>query len=73
MILDSMQWGNIVQKIKVSMPEATEDESYNLVDGKSVDMYKVANPKVTQSFFTTETPYQFYVTVKRTQLQKLYK
>lgn len=72
MVLDSMQWGNIVQKIKVSMPKATEDESYNLVDGKSIDMYKVANPKVTQSFFTTETPYQFYVTVKRTQLEEAF-
>lgn len=72
MVLDSMQWGNIIQKIKVSMPEATEDESYSLVDGQSVDMYKVANPKVTQSFFTTETPYQFYVTIKRTQLEEAF-
>lgn len=72
MVLDSMQWGNIVQKIKVSMPEATEDESYSLVNGQSVDMYKVANPKVTQSFFTTETPYQFYVTIKREQLEEAF-
>lgn len=72
MVLDSMQWGNIVQKIKVSMPEATEDESYALENGQSVDMYKVANPKVTQSFFTTETPYQFYVTIKRTQLEEAF-
>lgn len=72
MVLDSMQWGNIVQKIKVSMPEATEDESYSLVDGKSVDMYKVANPKVKQTFFTSETPYQFYVTVKRNQLEEAF-
>ena len=72
MVLDSMQWGNIVQKIKVSMPEATKDESYSLVDGESVDMYKVAKPKVTQSFFTSETPYQFFVTVKRTQLEEAF-
>lgn len=72
MVLDSMQWGNIVQKIKVSMPEATKDESYDLIDGQSVDMYKVANPRVTQSFFTSETPYQFYVTVKRTQLKEAF-
>lgn len=72
MVLDSLQWGNIVQKIKVSMPEATEDQSYALVDGESVDMYKVANPKVTQSFFTTETPYQFFVTIKRTQLEEAF-
>lgn len=72
MVLDSMQWGNIVQKIKVSMPEATEDESYSLVNGKSVDMYKVSNPKVKQTFFTSETPYQFYVTVKRNQLEEAF-
>lgn len=72
MVLDSLQWGNIVQKIKVSMPEATKDESYDLVNGTSVDMYKVANPKVKQSFFTTETPYQFFVTVKRRQLKEAF-
>ena len=72
MVLDSMQWGNIVQKIKVSMPEATEDESYSLVDGQSVDMYKVSNPEVKQTFFTSETPYQFYVTVKRNQLEEAF-
>lgn len=72
MVLDSLKWGNIVQKIKVSMPEATEDESFNLVDGQSIDMYKVANPKMAQSFFTNETPYQFYVTVKRTQLEEAF-
>lgn len=72
MVLDSMQWGNIVQKIKVSMPKATKDESYSLVNGESVDMYKVANPTVTQSFFTTETPYQFFVTIKRTQLEEAF-
>lgn len=72
MVLDSMQWGNIVQKIKVSMPEATEDESYSLVNGESVDMYKVANPTVKQTFFTSETPYQFYVTVKRNQLEEAF-
>lgn len=72
MVLDSMQWGNIVQKIKVSMPEATEDESYSLVNGQSVDMYKVSNPEVKQTFFTSETPYQFYVTVKRNQLEEAF-
>ena len=72
MVLDSMQWGNIVQKIKVLMPKATEDESYNLVEGQSVDMYKVANPQVKQTFFTSETPYQFYVTVKRAQLEEAF-
>lgn len=72
MVLDSMQWGNIVQKIKVSMPEATKDESYSLVEGQSVDMYKVANPEVKQTFFTSETPYQFYVTVKRNQLEEAF-
>lgn len=72
MVLDSMQWGNIVQKIKVSMPRATEDESYSLVNGQSVDMYKVANPEVKQTFFTTETPYQFFVTIKRKQLEEAF-
>ena len=47
----NIEWGAIVQKLKVAMPKATEDETYNLVDGQSVDMFKVSKPKTKQKFF----------------------
>lgn len=69
---DSIEWGNILQKLKISMPNAEEDQSYNLVDGTSVDQYKINKAKVTQLLFTTETPWQTHITVHLDELEKAF-
>ena len=66
---DQIEWGAIVQKIKVDMPAAEADQSYDLTNGASVDHYKVAKPSVKQKLFITDTPYQFKVTIQRVHLQ----
>lgn len=69
---DSMEWGAIVQKIKVTMPKAEEDESFGLEDGTSVDHYKIAKPEAKQKLFITNTPYQFHITIQRVHLQEAF-
>lgn len=69
---DSIEWGNILQKVKVGMPDAEEDQSYNLVDGTSVDQYKINKAKVNQLLFTTETPWQTHITVHLDELEKAF-
>lgn len=69
---DSIEWGNILQKLKVGMPDAEEDDSYNLVDGTSVDQYKINKAKVNQLLFTTETPWQTHITVHLDALEKAF-
>lgn len=69
---DSIEWGNILQKLKVAMPDAEEDQSYNLVDGASVDQYKINKAKVNQLLFTTESPWQTHITVHLEQLEKAF-
>lgn len=69
---DSIEWGNILQKLKIAMPDAEEDQSYNLVDGSSVDMYKINKAKVNQLLFTTETPWQTHITVHLDELEKAF-
>lgn len=69
---DSIEWGNILQKIKIAMPEAEEDQSYNLKDGSSVDMYKINKSKVNQLLFTNETPWQTHITVHLDALEKAF-
>lgn len=71
-VLNDFEYGAILQKIKVSMPSAESDESYNLVDGASVDMYKVNKPDVNQKLFVTETPYQFHITIQRITLKEAF-
>ena len=72
MILDDFEYGAIVQKIRVAMPEAEEDESFDLVDGQSVDHYKIAKPDARQKLFVTRTPYQYKITIQRKHLKEAF-
>lgn len=72
MILDDMEYGAIVQKIRIAMPDAESDESYGLTDGQSVDHYKIAKPEVKQKLFVTRTPYQYKVTIQRKHLREAF-
>lgn len=72
MVLNDFEYGAILQKIKVVMPEAEADEMYGLVNGNSVDHYKVAKPDVVQKLFVTRTPYQFHITVQRETLKEAF-
>lgn len=69
---DSIEWGNILQKLKIGMPEAEKDDSYDLVNGASVDQYKINKPTVNQLLFTTETPWQTHITVHLDELEKAF-
>lgn len=72
MVLNDFEYGAILQKIKVQMPQAESDEAYGLVDGNSVDHYKVAKPQTDQKLFVTETPYQFHITIQRMTLKEAF-
>lgn len=69
---DSIEWGNILQKLKIAMPDAEEDQSYNLEDGTSVDQYKINKAKVNQLMFTSENPWQTHITVHLEALEKAF-
>lgn len=69
---DSIEWGNILQKLKIAMPAPEQDQSYDLVDGTSVDQYKINKSKVSQLLFTTETPWQTHITVHLDDLEKAF-
>lgn len=72
MIVSDMEWGAILQKVRVEMPQAEADEMYGLTDGQSVDHYKVAKPKAHQKLFVTRTPYQFKITIQRETLKEAF-
>lgn len=72
MILDDFEYGAIVQKIRIAMPDAEEDQSFGLVDGQSVDHYEVEKPDVQQKLFVSRTPYQYKVTIQRKHLKEAF-
>lgn len=72
LVLNDFEYGAILQKIKIAMPAAEEDESYGLTDGQSVDHYKVSKPVVNQKLFVTRSPYQFKITIQREHLKEAF-
>ena len=72
MVLNDFEYGAILEKIKVVMPKAEEDEMYDLTDGQSIDHYKIAKPDVNQKLFVTRTPYQFHITIQRSTLKEAF-
>lgn len=72
MVINDFEYGAILQKIKVIMPVAEEDESYDLIDGQTVDHYKISKPQVDQKLFVTRTPYQFKITIQREHLKEAF-
>lgn len=65
---DSIRFGNHVRKVSVSDSDWEEDQRQLLVDGQSVDMFKVRKPKVLQTNFYGENVFQRHYTVFRDQL-----
>lgn len=72
MIISDMQWGAILQKLRVEMPTAVSDPTFNLTDGESVDMFTVAKPVAKQKLFVTRTPYMFQITIQRETLREAF-
>lgn len=72
MILDDMEYGAIVQKIRIAMPDAEEDESYDLVNDQSVDQWRINKPDVQKKLFVTRTPYQYRITIQRKHLKEAF-
>ena len=67
------EWGAIVRKVSVDMPELEEEKALPLTDGQSVDQYTVKLPKVRQWLFVSRTPYSAFVTIQRVWLKEAFK
>lgn len=70
LVIGDMEWGAILQKIRVEMPDAVADPAYSLTDGQSVDPWKVHKPKANQKLFVTRTPYMFEITIQKKTLKE---
>lgn len=72
LVVNDMEWGAILQKIRIEMPAAVEDQAYNLVDGQSIDPFVVHKPKADQKLFVTRTPYMFEITIQKVTLKEAF-
>jgi len=72
MVISDMEWGAILQKLRVEMPEAEADPTFALTDGESVDQWKVSKPKAHQKLFVSRTPYMFKITIQKYTLKEAF-
>lgn len=59
----SEQWGNAVRKINYVDSPMVENPAWELVDGQSIDMYKVVKPKILQTNFYGQATWQQEFTI----------
>ncbi len=64
---DSWEYGSILEKITADIPEAIENESWNLVDGETYNQDVFYQPKVSAKFFNSKVTFE--VPVSFTELQ----
>lgn len=62
-LMDAWEFGSVLEKVTTELPEATENESWELTDGASYDPNIFYQPKVSAKFFnkrvTFEVPRSF--------------
>lgn len=69
-----LQWGAIVQKLTVDMPDAVLDKAWDIgkMQGQSLDQWIINNPKVKQRFFDTESAYAYFITIQTAYLNRAF-
>lgn len=69
-LMDSWEYGSVVEKIQAEMPEATENESWNLQDGESYPTDIFYKPTVTAKFFNSKVTFEIPMSFTELQVKE---
>lgn len=68
-LMDSWDFGSVVQKISAEMPEATENESWNLKNGTEYKQDIFYQPTVTTKFFNNKVTFEIDMSFTEMQIR----
>lgn len=68
-LMDSWEFGSILQKIDAELPEAVENSTWNLVNGQSYDPNIFYQPKVSSQFFDSKTTFEIPISFAEKQVK----
>lgn len=68
-LMDSWEYGSILQKIDSELPLATENDTWNLVDGKDYNPNIFYQPKVSSQFFDSKVTFEIPISFAEKQLK----
>lgn len=71
-LMDSWEFGNVMQKILVEMPEAVENEDWSLTDGTSYDPNVFHQPKVSAKFFSKRVCWEIDISIATEQVKSAF-
>lgn len=57
-LMTSSEYGSVIEKIQCEMPEATENETWELEDGVVYEQNQFYKPKVSVKFFNSKTTFE---------------
>ena len=57
-LMDGWEFSSILEKVSADLPEATENESWELTDGASYDQNIFYQPKVSVKFFNKKATFE---------------
>lgn len=69
-LMDSWEFGSILEKITADIPQATENDSWNLVDGQSYDDDIFYQPSVSAKFFNSKVTFEVPVSFTERQIKE---
>lgn len=69
---DAWEYGAVLEKVDCELPEATENESWELEDGASYDPNIVTMPKVSVKFYSKKTTFEVPMTFTELQIKSAF-
>ena len=71
-LMDSWEFGSVVEKIDSDLPNVEENDSWKLEDGKSYDQDIFYQPKVSAKFFNSKTTFDIPMSFTKTQVESAF-
>lgn len=68
-LMDGWEYGSILEKVRAALPEATENESWNLQDGASYDPNVFTAPQVSVKFFNKRVTFEIPISITEKQVK----
>lgn len=69
-LMDSWEYGSILQRVDAELPEATENDTWNLIDGKDYSPNVFYQPKVSSLFFDNKVTFEIPISFAEKQVKE---
>lgn len=69
-LMDSWEFGSVLEKISADVPDAEENDTWNLTDGQSYDQDVFHKPTVTAKFFNSKVTFEVPVSITERQVKE---